>query len=120
MTNIDDKLKKKVWEKGKVVNQDSKDTWRKDDAGAWINFDLYGKQVEYGWQVDHIYPKSKGGGLDLVNLQPLHWENNNSKDDDYPVYNTVKTAHKSTNIDQDQLFVVEDSIQMILANLYNI
>ena len=37
-----------------------------------------------GWEIDHILLKSKGGQDHLTSLQPLHWENNRKKSDDFP------------------------------------
>ena len=43
----------------------------------------YGTRIsQYGWEIDHITPESKGGTNELSNLRPLQWENNLSKLDD--------------------------------------
>lgn len=39
---------------------------------------------DYGWEIDHIKPCSKGGTDTLTNLQPLHWETNREKGSEYP------------------------------------
>lgn len=49
--------------------------------------------LEYGWEIDHIKPSSLGGSDGLYNLQPLQWENNRSKSDNWPHWSCkVKAA----------------------------
>ncbi len=67
-----------IWEKAEPSVQP--DMWRKDQCGAWIYRKDYGnRQSDYGWEIDHIKPESKGGEDVLSNARPLHWLNNASR-----------------------------------------
>ena len=80
MANFTEKEKLAVWEKGKIIPNNDPAVWRKDECGAWICYELYGnRDSEYGWEIDHITPVSKGGFDYLSNLRPLQWENNMAK-----------------------------------------
>jgi hypothetical protein len=74
-----------VWQKGQVVAGQDPGTYRKDACGAWMQRSAYGStDSKYGWEVDHIKPVALDGPDDLDNLQPLQWENNRHKSDDWP------------------------------------
>lgn len=80
MVNFTTEQIQKVWEKATVVSGNDSNVFRKDQCGAWIARQQYGnRKSNYGWEIDHITPESKGGGDELSNLRPLQWENNMSK-----------------------------------------
>jgi hypothetical protein len=75
----------RVWEKGTLVPGYHPNNFRKDKCGALMSRTDYGNtDSKNGWEVDHIRPSARGGGDELSNLQPLQWENNRHKGDDYP------------------------------------
>ena len=74
-----------VWNKGQIVAGLDPNIWRKDSCGAWIKKLEYGNvNSQYGWEIDHIRPRIKKGSDHLDNLQPLQWQNNRHKGDNYP------------------------------------
>ena len=85
-SNFDSTIIKKVWYKANSLSSgiiDKHIEKEKIDAfGHKICKDQYGKETPYGWEIDHIKPKSKDGTDELDNLQPLFWKYNREKGDD--------------------------------------
>lgn len=91
-----------IWEKAKEVPGYDKNKWRQDFAGAWILRNQYGIRSEYGWEIDHLEPRNRGGSDDPSNLIPIHWRNNISKSGSYPEFQSVVSSDGDKNIDKEQ------------------
>lgn len=98
MAHFSEEIIGQVWQKSTQVDRNDPNIWRKDIAGAWIRRDQYGKSTEYGWEIDHIFPASRGGTDSIENLLPLHWKNNRCKSDNYPDFFTEVTSSGTSNI----------------------
>lgn len=95
-----------VWRNAEVVDGTDSRIWRKDFAGAWMRYDHYGMKDSYGWRIDHRRPLAHGGTNDIRNLQPLQWENNLEKSDDYPYFSTKITSRGNENIEKRRLWKI--------------
>ncbi len=82
---LDDKTKLLVWNKGTPANQNGIDVsnrYRFDRFNTLMQFSEYGnRNSDYGWEIDHIIPVSRGGSDNYQNLEPLNWKNNSAKSD---------------------------------------
>lgn len=109
-----------VWEKGIVVEGYNSSLYRQDAAGAWMARDAYAdKNRELGWEIDHIYPQSKGGINHFLNLRPMNWKNNLSKSDNFPDYTAAVTAKDNKNVTTNSSCKVNEDLQLKLKNIYD-
>lgn len=118
-----------VWDRATKVDGYDPTRFRKDACGAWIIRDKYGDSDSiYGWQIDHIVPRSlleENGFSDeeidnQLNLRALQHENNASKRDDYPSYTALVTSKGSENIHTIKYLQVNNNKQESLKALYNL
>ena len=110
-----------VWEKGLVVDGYNPELYRKDYSGAWISRKAYGdRESVLGWEIDHVYPTSKGGTNEDVNLRPINWRNNISKGDSYPEYIAEVVSDGNKNVVKETSCTVGKALQAKLKELYNL
>ena len=92
-----------------------KTKWATDCFDTWIYRDDYGEiekkrlrpgntnEYKYGWEIDHIRPKSDFGenaDPDLYNnYEIMHWNNNRTKGDNYPQFTIEGKEYKVVKCD---------------------
>lgn len=117
-----------VWEKGIKVNEYDPNRVRKDACGAWIVREEYGNRDSvFGWEVDHIYPKSKLENIqvpedsidNILNLRPLNWRNNDAKSDSFPIYKASITSENNRNILKDEELEINESVRQHILSFYS-
>ncbi len=113
-----------LWSTLRVI---SKETWpyskfemdpneyRFDDHGAIIKWSEYGKETDFGWTLDHMFPKSKGGDDNILNLQVLHWKNNKEKGDDFPEFRVCVTKETDGTLFRNKEYGIKVAFSDILV-----
>lgn len=119
MANFTEDKINSVWEKATKVDGQDSTKYRQDIAGAWIQRDMYGKEESFGWEIDHMFPQSLGGTDHLSNLQPLQWENNRTKADNFPNYSTSVSSTENKYAKKEQSWKFTDSFIAKLKELYS-
>lgn len=115
MSNFTEEQVDAVWRKGRVVVGLDETMYRLDEAGAMMIRDRYGIEDEYGWEIDHVFPKARLEKMRVpadewdisLNLQPLNAKNNASKNDDYPKYTACREYDFVTRSNKDVTKTVE-------------
>lgn len=94
---FDERTINAVWNRARIVPGANPNYRRMDACGAFIDRLQYGQTIHHGtgWEIDHILPISRGGSDDLSNLQPLQWQNNREKGDQYPIVPSSYCAVKA-------------------------
>lgn len=125
----DNILKDIVWASARIIEGYDASRIRQDACGAWIAYaDFNNRNSIFGWEIDHIYPIHKLEQLKVtenlwnnpLNLRALHWKNNCSKGNSYPMYVSAVIGYGATNMEQRNVFWVSDPLQHSLRNLFKI
>ena len=116
-----DKDKISACSKARIVDGYNENLFRKDACGAWIAWEKYGLQDnDFGWEIDHIYPKILGGDESPDNLRALQHQNNASKGNDYPSYTAAITSQGNSNIEDEKYLTVNKNTRERLKALYKL
>ena len=75
--------KRAAWQKASVVPGYDPQLLRRDRFGNLMSWPEYGKQTDFGWELDHVWPTSLLGSDDLTNLAATHWKANRLKSNNF-------------------------------------
>lgn len=114
-----EEIKIQIWEKASTEENYDPNLYRKDACGAWMAFEKYGDTSNaYGWEIDHVFPRAKGGESNLENLRPMNWQNNRKKGDNYPNYQREITSEDNRNIVSEKNLTINQKLQDTLKSKY--
>ena len=90
--------------------------------------DFNNRDSLFGWEIDHIYPISllrmSNIPEDLwdnpLNIRALHWKNNQSKGNSYPMYMAVVSNEGAINIKCERTYWINEALQYSLRRLLKI
>lgn len=117
---MDDELIMQIWEKAGIIEGLDPTLFRTDVCGAIMSWNHRNQDSSFGWVIDHIYPVSKGGDDQLINLRAMNIANARSKGNDYPVYRSAVTMDVDDNVPYDKAYRVNKKLQAQLSELYGI
>lgn len=131
MTDYNEDLKRKIWNRLRKVDGKDPELFRLDAAGALIEWGEYGKFSPNGWQVDHAFPKKKLEKYGIkeedwdyeLNIRPFNSANNELKDDNFPRYIRSVYFNVSTNEnleDGKTPYIVNREVQKAIQKHYQL
>jgi hypothetical protein len=75
-----------AWDRAEIFSGLNPLLWRVDPYRSLIYWNDYGDtNSDYGWEIDHVWPKASGGADHPRNHQALHWRNNRAKGAKLPI-----------------------------------
>lgn len=70
-----------AWDRAATIRGKNPESWRRDELGNPMRQGSYGTEGEFGWEIDHRNPVSKGGTDSARNLRALNTKANQKKSD---------------------------------------
>lgn len=109
----------KLWEKATKIEGLDPAVFRKDPCGAIISRTHFRQPAAmFAWDLDHIFPVSRGGDDREENLRPMHLLNIEAKGDSYPIYHSAVTMDLTSNKPFEQEYAVRKETQQLLSQIY--
>ena len=65
-------LTEAAWRHGRVMPEADPAHWRQDACGAWMRYEHYGREGDFGWKTEKL---SAGGAEAADDVRPFHWQN---------------------------------------------